>query len=167
MKLKITTYPNKILRTKLDDIEIFDIEKLQEIIKEMTRIMKKYDGIGLAANQVGLNTKIIVIEFNDKTMEFINPKITSKSLLKQESSEGCLSFPKISGIVNRPKNLQIQYQDIEGKKHKIKVSGLYATVFEHEIDHINGIIFTDKIKKFIEGEILFKKLQSQAKKDER
>lgn len=167
MKLKIITYPNKILRTKLDEVKIFGTEELKKIVKEMTRIMKKYDGIGLAANQVGINAKIVVIEFDDKTMEFINPKIIQKSFLKQESTEGCLSFPKISGIVNRPKNLQVQYQDISGEKHKVKISGLYANVFEHEIDHTNGIVFTDKIKNFSEGEKLFKKLQSQAKKDEK
>ena len=106
-----------------------------------------------------VNQKIVIIEFDNKTMEFINPVITKKSILKQESNEGCLSFPKISGIVNRPKNMEIQYYDIEGKKHKIKVSGLYSNVFEHEIDHTNGIVFTDKIKKFTEGEKIFIKLQ--------
>lgn len=167
MKLKIVTYPNKILRTKLEEVKNFQDEELNSIIKEMTRLMLKYDGVGLAANQAGINKKIVIIEFDKKAEVFINPKITKRSFLKQESNEGCLSFPEINGIVNRPKSLTLKYQNTKGEKKVLKTSGFYTTVFSHEIDHINGIVFTDKIKKFTTGEDIFKKLQEGAAKNER
>lgn len=167
MHLKIVYYPNKILRTKVDEVKEFSNDKLNKIIKEMSRIMIKYDGVGLAANQVNLNMRLIIINTKDGPKDFINPKIKSKSLIRQKLEEGCLSFPNIAGYINRPKNIIVEYQDKYGKKSKIRAKKLLATIFQHEIDHLNGIIFTDRMKKFTAGEDKFKKLQIQAKKDER
>ena len=167
MKLNIVTYPNKILRTKLNKIQNFKDPQLPKIIKEMKKAMIKYDGIGLAANQVGLNMRLIVINSEKGPQIFINPQIKSKSLLKQKFDEGCLSFPDISGFISRPKKITLEYQDQNGNKKKLKVKQLMATVFQHEMDHINGIVFTDKIKKFTAGENKFKKLQAQAQANEK
>ena len=167
MKLKIITYPNKILRTKLDEVKEFSNDKLNKIIKEMSHIMVKYDGIGLAANQVGLNMRLIIVNMENNPMAFINPKIKRKSFFKQKFDEGCLSFPDITGYVSRPKKITLQYQDENGNKKKLNAEKLIATVFQHEIDHINGIIFTDKIKKFTQGKDKFKELQSKAQADEK
>jgi len=167
MKLNIITYPNKILRTKLNKVKNFNDPKLPRIIKEMKKVMIKYDGIGLAANQVGLNMRLIIINTENGPIAFINPCIKRKTLLKQKFDEGCLSFPEITGWVSRSKKITLKYQDEDGNKKKIEAKNLMATVFQHEMDHINGIIFTDKIKKFTAGEDKFKKLESQAKDDEK
>ena len=167
MKLNIITYPNKILRTKLKKVDNFNDPQFKRIIKEMKKAMIKYDGIGLAANQVNLNMRLIIVNTEEGPAAFINPCIKSKSLLKQKFDEGCLSFPEITGWVSRSKKITLEYQDEKGNKKKINAHNLIATVFQHEIDHINGIIFTDKIKKFTAGEDKFKKLQSQAKNDEK
>jgi len=167
MKLNIIIYPHKLLRTKLDKVQNFNNPELNQIIKEMTYLMLKYDGIGLAGNQAGINKRIIVVNDHGTPRAYINPQIKRKSFFKQKIEEGCISFPKIMGYVSRSKSIILEYYDQKGKKHQTKTSGLYATVFQHEIDHINGIIFTDKIKKFTAGENKFKELQTQAKADER
>ena len=167
MKLSITTYPNKILRTKLKKVENFNTPELDKIIREMKKAMIKYDGIGLAANQVGLNMRLIIINTEEGPQAFINPCVKKKSLLKQKFDEGCLSFPEITGWISRPKKITLEYQDENGEKKKINAQNLMATVFQHEMDHINGIIFTDKIKKFTAREDKFKKLKAQAQDDER
>lgn len=162
----IVTYPNKILRTKLTEVSDFSSPQLKSTIKEMTSNMIKYDGIGIAANQIGINAKIVVINTEDGPREFINPMIIKKSLIKSKSDEGCLSFPGISGKARRHKTITVEYQNFSGEKKQICVSGLYSFVFQHEIDHVNGIIFTDRLYKFTEGKKLFKDLQNKAKPDE-
>jgi len=167
MKLNIVTYPNKILRTKLKKVDNFNNPKLDKIIKEMKKAMIKYDGIGLAANQVDLNIRLVVVNTENGPQAFFNPCIKKKSLLKQKFDEGCLSFPKITGFVTRSKKITLEYQNEKGNKKKIEAKNLMATVFQHELDHINGIVFTDKIKKFTAGKNKFKELKAQARDDEK
>jgi peptide deformylase len=167
MKLNIVTYPNKILRTKLKKVDNFNDPQLPKIIKEMKKAMIKYDGIGLAANQVGLNMRLIVVNIDENPTSFINPYIKKKSILKQKFDEGCLSFPEITGWVSRSKKITLEYQDENGNKKKIEARNLMATVFQHELDHINGIVFTDKIKKFTAGKDKFNELKSQAQDNEK
>jgi peptide deformylase len=167
MKLNIITYPHKILRTNLKKVDNFKDPQLKKIIKEMKKTMLKYDGIGLAANQVNLNMRLVVINTAKGPQAFINPKIKTKSLLKQKFDEGCISFPEITGWVSRSQKITLEYQDLNGEKIKINIQGLMATVFQHEVDHINGIVFTDRIKKFTAGEDKFKELLKQAQDDEK
>jgi len=163
----IVKYPNKILRTKLDEVSDFSSPELKSVIKQMTSDMIKYDGIGIAANQIGINKKILIINTENGPREFINAKIVKKSFIKSKSDEGCLSFPGINGCAKRHKTITVEYQTFSGEKKQICVSGLYSFVFQHEIDHTNGIIFTDRLYKFTEGKKLFKELQSKAKSDEK
>lgn len=167
MKLKIISYPHKILRSNLKKVDNFNDPQLIKIIKEMKKAMIKYDGIGLAANQVNLNMRLIIVNTKQGPTAFINPYIKKKSLLKQKFDEGCLSFPEITGWVSRSKKITLEYQDENGKKKKMNTQNLMATVFQHEIDHINGIVFTDRIKKFTAGEDKFNELKLQAKDDEK
>ncbi len=167
MKLNIITYPHKLLRTKLDKVQNFNDSELNQVIKEMIRLMIKYDGIGLAGNQTGINKRIIIVNDHGVPQAYINPQIKRKSLVRQKIEEGCISFPEIMGYVYRSKVIILEYYDPQGKKHKTKLRGLYSTVFQHEVDHINGIIFTDKIKKFTAGEEKFRELRSRAKEDEK
>jgi len=143
--MKIITYPNEILRKKAQEIENFS--EIKKIIPEFVKTMLENDGIGLAAPQVGKSIKLIAIQTKDGPKIFINPKITSKSLKKEIAEEGCLSLPKIFGNVKRAHKITIKFQDENGEKKKITAKGLYARVLQHETDHLDGILFIDKIIK--------------------
>ncbi len=141
---KIIIHPNKILRKKSRPIKNFSNPKLAEFIPKFTKTMLKKDGIGLAAPQVGLNLRIIAVSHQDGVLEMINPKILKKSLWKQWGEEGCLSIPEVFGEVKRRRKILIQYQTPQGKIRKLKAKGLLARVIQHEIDHLEGILFIDK-----------------------
>lgn len=143
--MQIITYPNPILRQKTQEIENFS--NIQKIIPEFVKTMIDHDGIGLAAPQIGKSIKLIAIQTKDGPEIFINPKITSKSLKKEIAEEGCLSLPKIFGKVKRAYKITVRFQDEKGNKQKIVAKGLYARVLQHEIDHLDGILFIDKIIK--------------------
>jgi len=146
--LKIITNPNPILRKKSSNILIRDIKskELQDLIPEMIETMAKNDGVGLAAPQVGKNIRLITIKHKDGDLAMINPKITRKSLAKELGEEGCLSVPLTYGQVRRHKKISAKYIDKNGAQKKIDADGLLARVIQHEIDHIDGILFIDKAK---------------------
>jgi len=121
-------------------------EGLWELLDDMKETMHKNDGVGLAAPQVGILKQVILVEANNLFFEAINPVITKASGV-QESKEGCLSVRDLMGIVDRPLNLTVKAQDRYGNFYTISGEGLLAVVFSHEIDHLNGILFTDKAKK--------------------
>lgn len=144
--LNIIINPNPILRKKAERIEnplSFDIQKL---IPEMIKTMLIKDGIGLAAPQVGKSIRMVVIHHKDKDLVMINPKIIKKSLIKEWDEEGCLSVPGTFGDVKRHKKITVTYIDENGKDQKIFGEGLLARVVQHEIDHLNGVLFIDKAK---------------------
>lgn len=145
---------NPILRTRGAEVMTFDDPKLQHLIDDMIPTMYEKDGIGLAAPQIGQSIRLIVttpdphhFEEYSKTKEaivMINPVIVSHSFFKTNSDEGCLSVPHLFGIVKRYKKVTVRYYDRHGAKQLIKASGLQSFVFQHEIDHIDGILFIDK-----------------------
>lgn len=143
--MQIITYPNSILRKKSQLIE--DFSDLKKFIPEFTKTMQEKEGIGLAAPQVGKSIRLITIQTKNGPKTFINPKITSKSFKKKIAEEGCLSLPKIFGKVKRSTKISVKFQDQDGNKHKLTAQGLYARVLQHEIDHLDGILFIDKIIK--------------------
>lgn len=110
----------------------------------MSKTMLKKEGVGLAAPQTGKNLRIIVINSKDGVIGAINPKIVKKSWARVLGREGCLSLPGIFGQVKRHKNITVNYYDIDGKKIKLTAQGMMARVLQHEIDHLDGILFTDK-----------------------
>ena len=146
---RIRQIGDPVLRRKTEEIYQFD-EKLQSIIENMISTMHDAEGIGLAAPQVGISQKIIVIDISSveeqelEPFAFVNPKIVEKT---GESivEEGCLSIPGIREDVTRPEIITVQYQDENGNKHQNKFSGWMARVLQHEIDHLNGILFVDLI----------------------
>ncbi len=144
--LKILTAPNLILRKKSDMIDFKRIKKneLEKLLKDMEMTMKKNDGVGLAAPQIGKNIRIVVINVKSGTIFMINPKITRKSILKEIGEEGCLSVPDVFGKVKRHKNINCKYFDLSGKEIRLKSEGLLARVIQHELDHLDGILFIDK-----------------------
>lgn len=136
---------DEILRKKSREVEVVD-EKIQEILNDMVETMHKYDGVGLAGPQIGILKRIIVIDlYDDKgPIKLINPKIIKESGT-QEVEEGCLSFPNQYGRIVRPNKIKIEALNEKGKKIKLDGEGLLAQAIAHEIDHLDGILFVDKI----------------------
>lgn len=172
--LNIVKYPNKILRERAEEIEEIS-EEIEMLAHDMLETMYANRGIGLAANQVGILQRIIVIDLQEDENEdevynpmiFINPEIIWHSDETEERDEGCLSIPKMSGTVKRPAEIQVSYLDINGKKQVLEASGLLATCLQHEIDHLNGILFIDRMSKLKRDIILkkYKKSQEEAKEN--
>lgn len=136
---------DEILRKKSREVEIID-EKIQTLIDDMIETMYKYNGVGLSAVQVGVLKRIVVIDIDDGTgvKILINPKIT-KTKGEQEVEEGCLSFPNQFAKMIRPKEITVEALDRKGKKITIKAKDLLAQTIAHELDHLDGIVFVDKM----------------------
>ncbi len=151
MILNIVTTPNPILRQRAEEIKPEEIRSpaIQNLIFDMKETVLPAGGIGLAAPQVGLSLRLIVIALNDKIKAFINPKITKFSWRKEVGEEGCLSVPGKFGPVKRSKIAKVEAYDEHGKLLKFKAKDLFARVIQHEIDHLDGILFIDKSKKVI------------------
>ncbi len=138
---------DEILRKKSRDVEIDDItgEKIQTLIDDMIETMHNYNGVGLAAVQVGTLKKVIVIDVEDGDIYvIINPKIL-KTKGEKECEEGCLSFPNQFGKVIRPTEVLVEFYNRNGKKIKLKAKDLLAQAICHECDHLEGILFVDQV----------------------
>ena len=136
---------DEILNKKSREVEQID-DRMQELIDDMIETMHKYNGVGLAAVQVGILKRLLVIDLFDDTgvIVMINP-IIIKEKGEQEVDEGCLSFPNKFAKVIRPKEVVAEYTNREGKRMKIKAKDLLAQAICHEVDHLNGEVFVDKI----------------------
>ena len=137
---------SKVLRTPP---ELFDFEKdgdkAQEIADQMSEAMIKFGGIGLSANQVGLNARMFVMKTEDKgIVPFFNPQLTKVSQDTDMMKEGCLSFPDIYLMIKRSKVIELRYQDVNGQEHTLRLEGLAARCVQHEIDHLNGVLFLQR-----------------------
>lgn len=122
--------------------------EFQKFLDDLGETMLEFDGAGLAAPQTGNLKRAVAIHTEDgETRFFINPKITYKSLLKNILEEGCLSVPGVFGEVKRPKKIWVKYQDRKGIGHKERCDLYLSRVLQHEIDHLNGILFIDKVIK--------------------
>ena len=145
MALRNLVFSNEDLIRKKSKVVTEFNESLDELLEDMKETMRHNDGVGLAAVQVGVLKRIIVVEACGQYFELINPKILS-SEGTQCSSEGCLSVKNITGEVERPYKVTVNAQNRYGDNMVITVEGVLATVFCHEIDHLDGILFTDKLK---------------------
>jgi len=146
--LSIKKDPDPILRQTASKIESSEIQQknFQAMCDNMERTMLDQDGIGLAAPQVGVSQRIFIVNTKNGAVCMINPEITKRSWSKEWGEEGCLSVPNVFGRVKRHKNVVCSYLDRQGKTRQITASGLMARVIQHEHDHLNGILFTDKAK---------------------
>ncbi len=144
--LNITTIPNPLLRQKSLVIKEPLAQEIQDLLPEMIETMIKKDGVGLAAPQIGLNIRLIVVRHKDNDIVMINPEILKKSLFKEWDEEGCLSVPGVFGQVKRHKKLTVRYLDGDGKSQQLEAEGFFARVIQHEVDHLNGVLFIDKAK---------------------
>lgn len=136
---------DEVLRKKAREVEVVD-DKIRELLDDMVETLHAYNGVGLAAPQVGILKRVIVIDlYDDKgPMKLVNPKIV-KQKGEQEVEEGCLSFPNQFAKIIRPAEVIIEALNENGKKIKIKGEGLLAQALSHELDHLDGVLFVDKI----------------------
>lgn len=142
--MEILKYPDALLHQSADIVTVFD-DSLEEIIKDMFATMYLNNGIGLAAPQVGILKQIIVVDIGNNPLYLINPKITYASDRKEETIEGCLSLPDYFDFVTRAKTITVEFDDKTGNKQVISVDGLLSVCIQHEIDHLNGVLFTDRV----------------------
>ena len=166
---KILIEPDPVLRTKCKPIEKID-KKTRSLMDDMLETMYDAPGIGLAAIQIGIPKRVIVIDLSKeekkKPLYFINPKIIIKSKNNSTYEEGCLSVPGQFAEVDRPDQCHISYLDYEGKKKELRAEGLLATCIQHEMDHLEGILFIDYLSK-LKKNFIVKKLSKQKKALER
>ena len=157
----ILTEPNKILRQVSKPVIKVGIDE-QKLMDDMLETMYSANGIGLAAIQVGVPKRIIVMDINkekDKKnpMYFVNPVIKNQDSKKNTYEEGCLSVPNQFAEIDRPKKCEVEYLDYNGNKKILKAEGLLATCIQHEMDHLEGILFIDYLSK-LKKSIIIKKL---------
>lgn len=149
--LDIVTVPNKVLRAKAKPVKKVD-EETKLLIDNMVETLRQAPGVGLAAPQVGILSRVIVVEWGDeeddqapkKLYTLVNPEITKKSNETVVGVEGCLSIPKFVGEVERYEQITVVGFNRNGQSMKINASGWLARIFQHEIDHLEGILFTDR-----------------------
>lgn len=163
---KIIIEPDIILRKRSETLEKVDNE-LRSFMNDMLETMYAAPGIGLAAVQVGVLKRLIVIDIsknNEKKnpLFFINPEIVSKSNKTSIYEEGCLSLPGYFAEIERPAECKIEYLDYDGKKSEMNASGLLATCIQHEVDHLNGVLFIDYLSK-LKKDMIIKKLVKHKK----
>ena len=154
MSLEILKNPNPELRKKsvLVDEARFGSDELKQLGDELIEAMMDDDGIGIAAPQVGIHERIIVVNMKDTgPTVFVNPKVVSRSMSKIAFEEGCLSVPGVYGMVERPKKVKVKAKTIDGLPVTLNLKNLEAVIFQHEIDHLDGILFIDKVYKFTHG----------------
>ena len=163
---KILTEPNPVLRQISKPLDKVEIEE-QKLMDDMLETMYYAKGIGLAAIQIGVPLRIIVMDIskdenNKKPMFFVNPVIKNKNSNFSTYEEGCLSVPNQFAEINRPSTCEVEYLDYFGNKKKIKAEGLLATCIQHEMDHLEGILFIDYLSK-LKKSMIIKKLSKQKK----
>lgn len=149
--LEIVTEPNPVLRERATEVDIarWKAEDLRALAADMELTMKKAPGVGLAAPQIGKSIRLIVVERTSKTLQLINPEIVGHSLRKQTLEEGCLSVPAKYGLIKRWKSIKVRAQNLDGTPFEIEAKGFLAQIFQHEIDHLNGVLYIDKAVKFL------------------
>jgi peptide deformylase len=152
---KIVTLPDPVLKRKAHTVTNFD-KNLQVLLDDMVETMRDAPGVGLAAPQIGLSERIIVIEYYEREVDeeveeapkkvwaVVNPEITKASEEKLMGVEGCLSIPGLIGEVERHAEVHVKGLNRHGKPMKVKAKGWLARIFQHEIDHLNGILFTER-----------------------
>ncbi len=164
-ELEIVHYGNPILRKKGKAIEHFDND-LKRLAKDMIETMQAAEGIGLAAQQVGLVLQFCVIDLRGSECEYdyqlnggvfpldlimplvlINPEVTATADLVTTYSEGCLSFPEIHGDIDRPDRIEVRFKDIDGHDNLLTCNGLFSRCVQHEVDHLDGVLFIDRMQK--------------------
>ena len=142
--LEILTYPDSVLRKKADDVETIT-DDYHQLIEEMAEAMYDDDGVGLAAPQIGVSKQVIVVDGGEGFMALFNPEIIKTGDDTDTVEEGCLSLPGIRVQVERPTQITLRVLNVKGETVQLEIEGLMARIFQHEIDHLNGILIIDRV----------------------
>ena len=166
----ILTEPNKILRQVSKTVDNVGNDE-QKLMDDMLETMYQANGIGLAAIQIGIPKRIIVMDISKEEGKkepryFVNPVIKNKDPLKFTYEEGCLSVPNQFAEIDRPSKCEVEYLDYNGNKQNLQAEGLLATCIQHEIDHLEGILFIDYLSK-LKKDMIIKKLSKQKNRPDR
>lgn len=145
---KILTNPHPQLRKRSQEIDVARITtpEYQAFADDFVAYMIVADGVGLAAPQIGIQERIIAVQERNGVAVYANPEIMKRSPTTQEGEEGCLSVPGVFGIVERAKRVTVRAYNRHGRRVEMNLSGFPAVVFQHEIDHLDGVLFIDKMK---------------------
>ena len=167
---KILTEPDPILRKKCEPLEGVN-DQLRNLMNDMLETMYEAPGIGLAAIQIGVLKRVVVIDVSKKEGEksplfLVNPEIIYRSKKTSTYEEGCLSLPGQFAEIERPAECKVEYLDFNGKKKQLDAKGLLSTCIQHEIDHLNGVLFIDYLSK-LKKSMIIKKLKKQKQSVER
>ena len=167
---KILIEPDPILRKKCEPLEEVN-DQLRNLMNDMLETMYEAPGIGLAAIQIGVLKRVVVIDVSKKEGEksplfLVNPEIVYKSNETSTYEEGCLSLPGQFAEIERPAECKVEYLDFNGKKKQLDANGLLSTCIQHEIDHLNGVLFIDYLSK-LKKSMIIKKLKKQKQSVER
>ena len=141
---RVLYYPDEPLTLKAKPVKVFGV-KLQRLVSDMIDTMFDYEGVGLAAPQIGTSKRLFVLrEPEGEPMCFVNPEIVGQDGC-EEGEEGCLSMPRIFGMVSRATHLEVRAQDVSGEAFEIEADDFLARIIQHEIDHLNGILFPERL----------------------
>ena len=146
--LKILEEPHDFLRQVMDEVEDPSSPEIKDLIEDLILTMRKANGIGLAAVQVHVNAQVMVVDTKDGAIGFVNPEIIERSKDFEIGEEGCLSVPEKFGMVKRSRSVKLSAFDTDGNEMIYDAEGLFARVLQHEIDHLNGILFIDALEDF-------------------
>lgn len=150
--LTVLTNPDPRLRQRATEVDGATLARLRDdgFIDQLVTTMREEDGVGIAAIQVGVPYRIIVVREGRTSRVYANPKVTSRSIRTAVDTEGCLSVPGVIGLVRRSKSVTVRALDINGKLVTRKAKDLEARIFQHEVDHLDGILFIDRAIKTAE-----------------
>ncbi len=170
MTRRILLEPDPILRKKCEPVEDVN-DELRKLMKDMLETMYKAPGIGLAAIQVGVLKRVLVIDISKDNQKksplfIVNPEITYRSKETSVYEEGCLSLPGQFAEIERPAKVDLKYLNFDGKRKELKADGLLATCIQHEVDHLDGVLFIDYLSK-LKKDMIIKKLIKHKKDIER
>jgi peptide deformylase len=161
-----------ILRQPGDEVAVFD-DELEGLVRDMFETMYHADGIGLAAPQIGFSRRVIVVDLRPREDEesrrvaVVNPVVAWQSEETDKQSEGCLSIPGLEEVVKRPASVRVEGRDARGQELVVEADGLFARALQHEIDHVNGILFVDRVSPLKRKMLLtkWKKLRVEAEEE--
>ncbi len=140
---EVRTFGDPALKSRASKVKDFD-EPLKQLAEDMMRVMRERDGVGLAANQIGRLKRIFVAAYEDEEYVIVNPEIEERSETTEKDTEGCLSIPETRVEVERPTAVTITGQDLSGAPVRVEAEGLLARIFQHEIDHLDGVLILDR-----------------------
>lgn len=168
--LPIVPFPDPVLATKAEPVTEFNTE-LRELAQNMAETMYAAPGVGLAANQVGVLKRLIVIDVSEENNDlkvFVNPVILEKSDTFEEFEEGCLSLKGLYEYVKRPDRVKVKAQDLDGKEFELEATGILAVCLQHEMDHLDGIVFIDHLSRLKRDRACTKlrKIRANEKRDQ-